>query len=115
MPSKCKSVLPTSIGDDQAGRLAFQLKALAHPARIGIIHQLQKSGCCCCGDICAGLPLAQSTISQHLDLLCNAGLVDYQPEGNRSRYRLNRESFKALVIALGEVVGANTAINKPVP
>jgi ArsR family transcriptional regulator, arsenate/arsenite/antimonite-responsive transcriptional repressor len=84
-------------------RLAVQLKALAHPARLQIIRQLRERECCCCGDFCAALDLAQSTVSQHLELLRNAGLVEYQPEGTRSRYRLNREMFQALASALGAV------------
>lgn len=87
-----------------ADLLAAQLKALGHPARIGIIRQLQQNDCCC-GDLCACLPLAQSTVSQHLDLLRRAGLVELQLEGNRSRYRLNRETFRSLASAIGAVAG----------
>jgi ArsR family transcriptional regulator, arsenate/arsenite/antimonite-responsive transcriptional repressor len=88
---------------ETADRLAVQLKALAHPARLEIIRQLRERECCCCGDFCATLDLAQSTVSQHLELLRNAGLVEYQPEGTRSRYRLNRQSFLALASAIGAV------------
>ena len=76
--------------------LVAQLKALGHPVRMEIIRRLIESERCYCGDFCACMPLAQSTISQHLDLLCKAGLVDYRPDGNRSRYSLNREAFKAM-------------------
>ena len=77
-----------------------QLKALGHPVRIEIVRQLLERDRCCCGDLCAAMPLAQSTISQHLDLLRKAGLVEYQPDGNRSRYSLNRSAFKALAQAI---------------
>jgi DNA-binding transcriptional ArsR family regulator len=97
------SKAPVPAADCSAGELAFQLKALAHPARLEIIRQLQERGCCCCGDFCASLDLAQSTVSQHLDMLRKAGLVEYQPEGTRSRYRLNRKSFLALASAIGAV------------
>jgi DNA-binding transcriptional ArsR family regulator len=97
------STAPHPVAGDAAGQLAFQLKALAHPARLEIVRQLQERGCCCCGDLCASLDLAQSTVSQHLDLLRKAGLVEYQPEGTRSRYRLNRQSFIALAGAIGAV------------
>lgn len=80
--------------------LAHQLKALGHPVRMDIVRQLTERDRACCGDFCACMPLAQSTISQHLDLLCKAGLVDYEPDGNRSRYSLNREAFKALARAI---------------
>jgi len=80
--------------------IAIQLKALGHPARVEMIRLLQEKGCCCCGDFCDSLPLAQSTVSQHLDMLRRADLVQYEPEGNRSRYRLNRDAFKALARAV---------------
>lgn len=94
---------PTACCGGKPDQLAFQLKALAHPARLEIVRQLQERECCCCGDFCATLDLAQSTVSQHLELLRKAGLVEYQPEGTRSRYRLNRQSFLALAGAIGAV------------
>jgi ArsR family transcriptional regulator, arsenate/arsenite/antimonite-responsive transcriptional repressor len=75
---------------------AFRLKALGHPVRYRIVQCLDREGECCCGDLCIELPLAQSTISQHLDMLRKAGLVHMQPDGNRSRYSLNRELFTQL-------------------
>ncbi|MEL6986334.1 MAG: metalloregulator ArsR/SmtB family transcription factor, partial [Bacteroidota bacterium] len=55
--------------------LANMAKALAHPARIAILKQLAKRQSCICNDLVEGLPLAQSTISQHLKALKNAGLI----------------------------------------
>jgi ArsR family transcriptional regulator, arsenate/arsenite/antimonite-responsive transcriptional repressor len=83
--------------------LALKLKALAHPARMEIVRQLQQRECCCCGDFCETLELAQSTVSQHLELLRKAGFVEYQPEGTRSRYRLNRAAFQSLADSIGLV------------
>ena len=80
-----------------------QLKALGHPVRMQIVRELINADQRCCGDFCACMPLAQSTISQHLDQLCKAGLVEYAPDGNRSRYSLNRTAFKALARAMGEM------------
>jgi ArsR family transcriptional regulator, arsenate/arsenite/antimonite-responsive transcriptional repressor len=88
--------------------LAAKLKALAHPARMEIVRQLQQRECCCCGDFCDALELAQSTVSQHLELLRKAGFVDYQPEGTRSRYRLNHEAFRSLADAIGKVAAPFT-------
>lgn len=105
MTSCCEPEEPSPV-PGQAGlaheQLAGLLKALGHPVRIGIIRQLQAQDCCC-GDLCACLPLAQSTVSQHLDLLRRAGLVELQTEGTRSRYRLNRETFRTLAAAIGAV------------
>lgn len=80
--------------------LALQLKALGHPVRVEMIRLLKERDRCCCGDFCATLPLAQSTVSQHLEMLRRAELVDYEAEGNRSRYSLNRTAFKALAKAV---------------
>lgn len=84
-------------------RTLLQLKALGHPVRMEIVRQLCERDRCCCNDFCASMPLAQSTISQHLDLLRRAGLVRFEPDGNRSRYSLNREAFKALARAIAAV------------
>jgi DNA-binding transcriptional ArsR family regulator len=55
--------------------LAQRLKALAHPARLTIVRALMGARRCSCGDIVRNLPLAQSTVSQHLKVLREAGLV----------------------------------------
>jgi ArsR family transcriptional regulator, arsenate/arsenite/antimonite-responsive transcriptional repressor len=93
----------TDLGCCLGDAIANQLKALGHPVRIEIINQLLTRDRCCCGDICASLPLAQSTISQHVDVLRRAGLVDFEPDGNRSRYSVNRTAFKALAQAIGRM------------
>ena len=77
----------------QSELMALQLKALGHPMRLQILDCLTRKPDCCCGEVCAELPLAQSTVSQHLDLLCRSGLVEVRPDGNRSNYRLNREAL----------------------
>ncbi len=56
-------------------RLAELAKALAHPARVAIMRILSTRTDCVCGDIVAELPLAQSTVSQHLKILKDAGLI----------------------------------------
>ncbi len=58
--------------DRELARLA---KAVAHPARVAIVRMLAESGECVCGGIAERLPLAQSTVSQHLKVLKTAGLV----------------------------------------
>jgi ArsR family transcriptional regulator len=84
-------------------RLAAQIKALAHPARLAIIRalmRLESGGVCCCGDIVRGLPLAQSTVSQHLKVLREAGLIQGEIEGPRSCYCLDRDALVALTAAI---------------
>jgi DNA-binding transcriptional ArsR family regulator len=70
-------------------------KALAHPARIKILKILSKYDSCICNDIVKELPLAQSTVSQHLKELKKSGLIDSQADGTRSIYFLNKKALKS--------------------
>ena len=73
--------------------LADMCKALAHPARIRIFRHLLAEEKCVCGRIVEILPLAQSTVSQHLKILKDAGLVSGTVEGPRTCYCVNRETL----------------------
>ncbi len=66
--------------------LAAFAKALSHPARIAILKVLAQKNECICGEIVEVLPLAQSTVSQHLKELNNAGLIKGTVDGPRSCY-----------------------------
>jgi ArsR family transcriptional regulator, arsenate/arsenite/antimonite-responsive transcriptional repressor len=76
--------------------LSRQLAALSHPARIDILQHLACDDGRCCKEVVGVLDLAQSTVSQHLKVLVDAGLVDLFIEGKRSRYCLNRAALTAL-------------------
>jgi len=67
-------------------RIAELGKALSHPARIAIIKLLVERQACICGDIVDELPLSQSTVSQHLKELKNAGLIKGEIDGPRVCY-----------------------------
>src|SRR6266481_424377 len=69
-------------------------KALAHPARIAILKILAEQNKCICGKIVEVLPLAQSTVSQHLKELKNAGLIDGSIDGPKSCYCINWKAFE---------------------
>ena len=72
-------------------------KALGHPARVRIVEYLNEVDQCICGEIVDILPLAQSTVSQHLKILKESGLVKGEIEGPRTCYCLDRavlERFK---------------------
>ena len=92
----------------QTGDLADALKALGHPSRLEIMRQLALRNRCCGGDFCDCLPLAQSTISQHLDMLKSVGLVDWQQEGTRSIYTLNRARLAELARSLEGMAAMNS-------
>jgi DNA-binding transcriptional ArsR family regulator len=74
--------------------LAEFAKALAHPARIAILKELALRQTCICGEIVEVLPLAQSTVSQHLKELKDAGLIQGTIDGVKSCYCINPEVFK---------------------
>jgi len=69
--------------------LAALAKALAHPARVAILRRLIDQGECVCGRIVEGLPLAQATVSQHLKVLKEAGLIAGEVDGPRVCYCVN--------------------------
>jgi ArsR family transcriptional regulator, arsenate/arsenite/antimonite-responsive transcriptional repressor len=74
--------------------LAEFAKALTHPARITILKILAQHNACICGEIAEVLPLAQSTVSQHLKELKNAGLIDGTVDGPRSCCCINWKAFE---------------------
>lgn len=80
--------------DDEV--LATMAKAIAHPARIAIVRLLAHRETCTTGDVVAELPLAQSTVSEHLRILREAGLVQGEIEGPRTRYCVNATGLAAL-------------------
>ena len=73
------------------GDLALLAKALGHPARVRILRLLLSRDACYCGQIVDELPLAQATVSQHLKVLKEAGLVTGEIEGLRTCYCASRE------------------------
>jgi DNA-binding transcriptional ArsR family regulator len=74
--------------------LAAFAKALSHPARIAILDVLAKKNECICGEIVDVLPLAQSTVSQHLKELLAADLIKGAVDGPRSCYCINWKAFE---------------------
>ncbi len=69
-------------------------KALGHPVRVYIIQLLSQNACCYSGDLSEELPIAKSTLSQHLKELKNAGLIQGAIEPPKIRYCLNEENWK---------------------
>ena len=74
--------------------LAAFAKALSHPARIAILKVLAQKNECICGELVDVLPLAQSTVSQHLKELKTAGLINGTIDGPRSCYCINWKAFE---------------------
>ena len=74
--------------------LAAFAKAMSHPARIAIMKVLAQKNECICGELVELLPLAQSTVSQHLKELKNAELITGELDGPRSCYCINWKAFE---------------------
>jgi ArsR family transcriptional regulator len=83
--------------------LAGMAKALGHPVRIQILRLLAARDTCVTGDIVDELPLAQSTVSEHLRILREAGLVQGEIDGPRTRYCINRDGLSQLKAAIASL------------
>lgn len=75
-------------------KIAAYAKALAHPARIAILQLLIKKKTCICGDIVDELPLSQSTVSQHLKELKEAGLIKGDISGVKVCYCIDEKEWE---------------------
>ena len=89
--------------DPTAEEFAKLAWAIAHPARVQIVRLLIGREVCVCGEIVDCLPLAQSTVSQHLKILKASGLIQGEVDGPKVCYCINPkqlEKLKALVAGL---------------
>jgi DNA-binding transcriptional ArsR family regulator len=79
-------------------------KALGHPVRIYVLELLSKQACCYSGDLSEILPIAKSTLSQHLKELKNAGLIQGEIEAPKVKYCINRENWETAKILFKELM-----------
>ena len=93
-------------------KIALYAKALAHPARVAIIQMLLKKQACICGDIVDELPLSQSTVSQHLKELKNAGLIKGEIEGVTTCYCIDEKEWLQAKLYLGSLLNSPVSIKK---
>ena len=82
-----------NITDDQRQAARFA-KAMGHPIRMYVLQFLTKQECCYSGDLSDVLPIAKSTLSQHLKELKNAGLIQGEIETPKIKYCINKENWK---------------------
>jgi ArsR family transcriptional regulator len=92
VPAPVDTLVPPP--DDET--LAAMAKAIAHPVRLAILQLLTHRETCVTGDVVAELPLAQSTVSEHLRILREAGLIQGEIEGPRTRYCVNATGLAIL-------------------
>jgi ArsR family transcriptional regulator len=84
--------------DEELAELA---KAIGHPARVRILRILARKSECICGEIVDELPLAQSTVSQHLKVLKEAGLIRGEVAGPRVCYCIEPSAVRRLKALIG--------------
>ena len=83
-----------SVTTEKQVRMARYAKAMGHPIRVYLLDLLSRQQCCYSGDISEELPIAKSTLSQHLKELKAAGLIQGEIEAPRVRYCINKENWK---------------------
>ncbi len=81
------------LSEDQKSLARFA-KAMAHPIRLYVLELLSKQSCCYSGDLTEVLPIAKSTLSQHLKELKDAGLIQGETEAPKIKYCLNRDNWE---------------------
>ena len=114
MPAvKLSAQLASSAVQEEIEILALLAKALAHPARLGIVRLLHEKQACIGCDIVGEIGLAQSTTSEHLRILKSAGIITGEIERPRVCYSLNPAALEPLTKFLDEVTGAQPTQNKP--
>ena len=95
-----KSDMPITEEQKTAARFA---KAMGHPVRMYVLELLSRQTCCYSGDLTEVLPIAKSTLSQHLKELKNAGLIQGEIEAPKIKYCLNRENWDLARKLLGNL------------
>ena len=90
----------SAVQDEELARLAW---ALAHPARVRMLRILIARSSCVCGEIVEEFPLAQSTVSQHLKILKESGLVQGEIDGPKVCYCVNPAVLKRLRCLIAEL------------
>jgi ArsR family transcriptional regulator len=90
-------------GPEADEELASLCKAVGHPARVQILRLLVRRNACICGDIVDELPLAQSTVSQHLKVLKDAGLIRGEIDGPRVCYCVEPHVLRRLKALVGSL------------
>jgi ArsR family transcriptional regulator, arsenate/arsenite/antimonite-responsive transcriptional repressor len=89
---------------DKQEKIARYAKAMGHPVRMYVLQLLSRQSCCYSGDLSEELPIAKSTLSQHLKELKSAGLIQGETEAPKIKYCLNRENWKEVQTLFAEIL-----------
>lgn len=84
----------TEVLTDEQKTIARFAKAMGHPIRLYVLELLSEQSCCYSGDLTEVLPIAKSTLSQHLKELKDAGLIQGEIEAPKIKYCLNQENWE---------------------
>jgi ArsR family transcriptional regulator, arsenate/arsenite/antimonite-responsive transcriptional repressor len=87
-------MINTQIITEEHKKAARYAKAMGHPIRMYVLELLSKQSCCYSGDLTDILPIAKSTLSQHLKELKGAGLIQGEIEAPKIKYCLNRSNWE---------------------
>lgn len=93
-----------AIADERDEELSLLAKAIGHPARVRILRLLLSRDSCTCGELVDRSPRSQATVSQHLKVLKEAGLIIGTIEGSRTCYCADRDRLTTLRELVGELL-----------
>lgn len=86
-------------------KTARYAKAMGHPVRMYVLELLSQQSCCYSGNLSDELPIAKSTLSQHLKELKEAGLIQGEIEAPRIKYCINKENWEEAQILFKKFLG----------
>ena len=105
--------MKTDLVTSDQTKLARFAKALGHPVRVYIIELLASQSCCFSGDLADDLPIARSTLSQHLKELKAAGLIQGTIEYPKIRYCINMENWETAKCLFGNLLNTKLKNTEP--
>ncbi len=91
--------------NNEQQKIARYAKAMSHPVRVFVLDLLSKQACCYSGDLSEELPVAKSTLSQHLKELKDAGLIQGEIEAPRIKYCINQTNWEEAKILFKQFLG----------
>lgn len=93
-----------SVITENQKKAARYAKAMGHPVRLYVLQLLSEQSCCYSGDLSEVLPIAKSTLSQHLKELKEAGLIQGETEAPKIKYCINKEKWNEARLLLGDII-----------
>ena len=93
-----------SVITERQKKAARYAKAMGHPVRLYVLQLLSEQSCCYSGDLSEVLPIAKSTLSQHLKELKDSGLIQGEIEAPKIKYCINKENWNEARLLLGDII-----------